>query len=127
MNTETTQYETPSPEEFRFSEKETWEMAMKGVIEYEDERRMEAIRQLFKKESLDYQFREMSWYWKAFYWLKCFICLGFELTDGHYLRDSIEILTWNERQGYESVSWDCVWVETGVFKNWKVFVGTDGT
>lgn len=127
MNTETTQYETPSPEEFRLTDEEIRKHVSDGLIQWEDERRKQAINQLFVKENLDYEFIRLPWYQRLFYWTKCFICLAFEWTDGTYYNDCIAMVGWNLCYYPEGQTWDCVWVETGLFKNWKVCVGSDGT
>lgn len=119
----------PTPEDFYFTEEEQWEMAMRGVIEYEDEKRQQAINELFKRNSLDDEFLELPWYKRIFYWFKCFICLGLERTNGSYLVDTVAMVNWNGRSGGPEgcYYWDCVWVEMGVFKGWRVCVSSDST
>lgn len=114
--------------DLRLTQEEIWEDISNGMAEAEDITRRQAIEMLFKKNHYQDDFLELPWYLKAFYWVKTFLCLGFGLTNGVTFNPSICMVCWNDRRIGELVSWDCCWVETetGIFRNWRVHVGTDG-
>lgn len=116
--------------DFILTEEEMWEEGMRGLMEYETEDLpLEAIECLFKRQDWSWELNDMPWYEKSFYWLKTLICLCFRRLRGAYLDDYFPVLTWNEVSNGEigGTSWQCCWVGNGIFKNWQVQIGNDGT
>jgi hypothetical protein len=117
----------PTEEDFKLTQDEIWNDISKRLSEAEDISRREAIEMLFRKDHLQDDFMVLSWPLRIFYWVKTFLCLGFCFTRVHrWEKKNILMVCWNDRRTLEMVSWDCCWVECGIFSNWYVYVGTDG-
>jgi hypothetical protein len=97
-----------------------------SMREWEKFKKKRALKALFHKCDFNCEFTEKSKLVKVFYWLKTFICIVLNRTYGDYY-NSLAICSYDEYQCYESLSWDCVWCNKGIFKNWQVCIGTDGT
>lgn len=122
-------YPVPSDDEFGYTDSEIRDEAMKGVAEYEEQKREQAVLNLFDSNCYDLDFKELPWYLRAFYWVKAFLCAGFAWIDNkHYWdRKDIVMINWDGAVYPDGESWDCMSVGCGVFKNWWVCIYRDGT
>lgn len=96
--------------------------------DYEEYRRTRALKALFEKSSFDLDLKDFNYLLMFFYWMKTLICLLLKRTNGTYLDPhTFCILSYDESHGYESMSWESVWVSTKLFSGWQVCIASDGT
>jgi len=122
------EYYEVTEKDFEYTEEEMWNEAGTGMAEFEEQRQSEALESIFKANCFMDEFTSLPMHLMFFYWLKTFLCLCFNFTNGSYLSDSIEVVAFNEHSGHEGgTDWDCCWVERGIFKNWNVCVCGDSS
>lgn len=98
---------------------------MKG---YEKFKRKRAIKALFNKEDISSEIKDFNYIIRIFCWLKTLICLILNRNNGSYLdTHKFCILSYDESQGYESSTWEAVWVSPCLFEDWNICIATDGT
>lgn len=94
--------------------------------DYEKSRRKYAIKQMFKKGNLNDEIRsDYNRVIAYLYWIKALICLI--INRRNHLDFGIFIITYDEYSCIDSLSWEYVSVGEGLFKGWRVNIGTDGT
>jgi len=104
---------------------EDYSDAYKAMYDYQVKR---AKKALFEKHSIDSEIKDYNIFIRSFCWVKTFICLLLKRTGGSYLdKHTVCILSYDESSGYESQSWDAVWVSTKLFSGWHVCLASDGT
>lgn len=90
--------------------------------------RKEGLRQLFKRDGIDYDLMDFKLPRRCFLWLKALICLLLKRTSASYFdKNSFCILSFNERFDMSGSGWDAVWISSDYFKGWNVCIGSDGT
>lgn len=90
-------------------------------------KRKEALKAILSIRSITGDAKELPLYQLLFCWIKMFICLLSYRVYGNITDNGkMCILTWNERHGYESTSWDSVWVSPYFFRDWSVCLYSDG-
>jgi len=95
---------------------------------YEDARRKRAIKALFEKNSICFEIKDFNYVTRCWAWLKTLICLLLKRTNGSYLMpDYFNILSYDEYSGYESQSWEAVWISPKFLTGWQACVSSDGT
>lgn len=96
-----------------------------AVDEY---KRKEAIKQLFVKDSIDYEINNFRFMRRKFLWFKTLICLLLKRTNASYLdKNYFCFLSYNETADMCGSSWDACWISSDVFSGWNVCIGSDGT
>jgi len=113
-------------DEYQPTEQELKEQAkaFRDYFRYEEKR---AFKMMFNLKNFDCEFLEQPIIAKVFYYLKALICLALRRTHGSYLGDTIVVISYDEYQCYESLSWRSVWVTRGIFTGWSVCCCSDGT
>ena len=95
---------------------------------WEKHKRTRALKALFEKDSISCDITDYNYMQRAFCWLKTLICLLLDRTNGSYMdSNKFCVLSYDERQEYESTSWDACWVSPYLFKDWNVCLASDGT
>lgn len=108
------------------TEQEQWVKAFSGMEDYHRER---AIENMFIRKSLDCDMPDYNVVIRCWVWLKTFLCLVLNRTSGSYINSgSVNVLSYDWEQGYESQSWRSVWVDSPkLFSGWQVCLASDGT
>lgn len=97
------------------------EIDWSGIAEYE---RQHALKNM-KWCNATWEIKDdYKWLMRRFYWFKTWVCLKL---NRHGASCQFPVFTYDEYSCPDSVSWACVWVEPGIFKGWKITIGSDGT
>lgn len=91
-------------------------------------KRKRALKALFEKDSISFDITDYKKPVRVFIWIKTLICLLLNRTNGSYMDSNYFcVLSYDERQGYESTSWDACWISPKLFSGWNVCLASDGT
>jgi hypothetical protein len=117
-------FNRPCPEPIMTDEQ--IESLREGLDAWEDFRRKQAIKELFKRESISLELMDYGFFMRIFLWIKTLICLTIKRKNSEY---GVCILAYDECGGGESggSSWEAVWISPKIFSEWSVYVGSDGT
>ena len=97
-------------------------------LAWTEHQRKEAIKQLFVKDSIDYDIENFRKSKRVFLWFKTLICLLLKRRNASYLdENSFCILSYNETNDMCGTSWEACWISSEYFNGWNVCIGNDGT
>lgn len=90
--------------------------------------RKQALKELFKRDGIDYDLMNFKFHKRCFLWIKTLFCLLLKRTGASYLdSNSFCVLSFNEGGDVFGQHWDAVWISSDLFKGWRVCLGSDGT
>lgn len=94
--------------------------------DYFEHQRKYAIKQMFIRDNIGYDLKsDYNIFYRYFYWLKAFICL--KLNKFNHKGFGIHVITYDEYNCPDSTNWQYVSVGEGMFTNWGIEIGSDGT
>ena len=95
---------------------------------WKEHQRKKAIKNLFIRDSIDYDINNYNFFKRCFLWVKALICLCLKRTSGSYLDlNSFCIVSYDQSFDMYGSSWEACWISSKYFKGWNVCLGTDGT